>query len=338
MSERMPECKPAEESKSILYNVPYRSSYDGTMLYADFFIPPKPAPLLLYFHGWHLTKESAHRTLDVFARDFLVVNVDMRGRGECGGKPDCNCWELLDGIDALNYARQHFAQHIAAGDLAYCFGGSGGGGNTLAAMAKFPDHFAAGVAMCPISDYAMWYEGDTKGEFRDEMDVWIGRPPAEAPEAYRSRSGLYLLENLQAPLRLYHGSADERVPVAHSRQYKERADSLGKKVEYVELDGAGHSLSEEAFSGEILDFFHKHASVTRLPREGFWRIGGYLQTRRQRVELTSSEAWVEARYLLDEDGYLKQLEILGDAGVDAGVGYRIVDLPQIQIDNPISIS
>lgn len=44
--------------------------------------------------------------------------------------------------------------------------------------------------MCGITDYAVWYEQDEIGEFRDELDIWIGCSPDDDAMAYRSRSGL----------------------------------------------------------------------------------------------------------------------------------------------------
>ena len=41
---------------------------------------------------------------------------------------------------------------------------------------------------------------------------------------------------------IVHGSADDRVPVGHSRTYVDQARAAGDSVVFVELDGADHSV------------------------------------------------------------------------------------------------
>ena len=90
-------------------------------------------------------------------------------------------------------------------------------------------------------DYAAWYEEDQVGEFRDELEVWIGGDPGSRQEAYASRSGITLVENLLTPLLIVHGTGDLRVPVEQADQYMRRAARAGKEslVELVELQGVG---------------------------------------------------------------------------------------------------
>lgn len=79
-------------------------------------------------------------------------------------------------------------------------------------VAKFPDLFAAATSLCGISDYAAWYAQDQTGEFRDEMDVWIGCLPEQHKERYAARSGLQLAANVRTPLYMAHGDGDLRFP------------------------------------------------------------------------------------------------------------------------------
>ena len=287
----------------------YPSSRERDLtLYADVYLPARPSPLLLIFHGWHGDRRSSRHTAELFARDYVVVNVDMRGRGGSGGRPDVNGWELLDAVDALDFARQAYADHISNPGRAYCLGGSGGGGNVCALLGKFPDLFAAGAALCGVSDYAAWYRGDTVGEFRDEMDVWIGVHPDAAPDAYRARSGIDLLENLATPLLVYHGDADARVPVEMGRRYAARAQALGKPVTYIELEGVGHAIDHAALAADIHAFFQAHAEPPRLASRGRLVVGGYVQTRAGRIELPSPDAFGMVHYEIDAGGRLVVVE------------------------------
>ncbi len=281
----------------------YRSSREPNLvLCTDVYVPERPAPLLLLFHGWHGTRVSSRKTAELFADRFVVVNVDMRGRGKSTGTPDVNGWELLDAVDALQFAKGEFGRYISHPERMYCLGGSGGGGNVYALLGKFPDLFTAGVALCGISDYAAWYRGDEVGEFRDDMDEWLGVHPDDAPDLYRSRSGIHLVENLATPLLTYHGDADPRVPVEMGRRYAARARELGKPVTYVELPGVGHGIDQKALAGDIADFLLRHEKPPELDRQGRLHVGGYVQARRGRIELPSLAEFTVVEYSLDERG------------------------------------
>lgn len=283
----------------------YPSSREPELeLCADVYVPHRPAPVLLVFHGWHGTRVSSRHTAEIFAPHFVVVNVDMRGRGKSTGRPDVNGWELLDGIDAVHWVQRTFAEHVSDPGRVYALGGSGGGGNVYALLAKFPDFFTAGVALCGISDYAAWYRGDEVGEFRDDMDVWLGKHPDDAPDMYRSRSGLDLIENLLTPLLVFHGDADPRVPVDMGRRYAEAAQRLGKPVTYVELPGVGHGIDHAAHAPQILEFLNSYTEPPTLPRSGNLHVGGYVQTRHGRLELPSLDDFRVVPYEIDAEGVI----------------------------------
>ena len=302
------------------YDAMYSSSRDADCaLCMDVYLPARPAPVLLLFHGWHGTRKSTRKTAEILAPYFVVVNVDMRGRGKSDGVPDANGWELLDGVDAVNHVRRHYAEFIRDPETVYVMGSSGGGGNTYAIMAKFPYFFAAGVAFCGISDYAVWYENDRVGEFRDEMDVWVGVTPTQNPDAYRARSGVHLLPNLKIPLLMFHGTEDPRVPVIHAKMYKQRADELGKPVTYVELPGLGHNLPLPDYLSIVLNFFEENRHAPVPDGQTRWSVGAYIQFDGQRLELDSIDDFAEVECVFDEQGRL----LSAVAADDCSKGVRI---------------
>jgi predicted peptidase len=233
----------------------------------------------------------------------------MRGRAFSDGHADCNGWELLDVIDAVNYAREHYRDYMIDPEIVYFEAGSGGGGNAMAIVNKFPDFFAAATALCGISDYALWYLNDTIGEFRDEMDVWIGFPPSANLMAYRARSGLHLLQNLHIPLFISHGETDIRVPAIHSRLYVEEAGRLGKGglIRYFELPGVGTrdhwgNATKEQLA-EIARQSEENRQTNRKPitlaQQGQLLVGGYVYTKSFSVVLDSSDKVAVLDYDLD---------------------------------------
>ncbi|MCU6796296.1 prolyl oligopeptidase family serine peptidase [Paenibacillus sp. WQ 127069] len=260
--------------------------------------PAKPAPMLVTTHGWHMSiPEFVYMDEPYGEGKYVVVEVDMRGRAFSTGSPDCNGWELLDIIDAVAYVRQHYEACLIEPDVVYFEAGSGGGGNAYALIGKFPDFFAAATAMCGITDYAVWYEQDEIGEFRDELDIWIGCSPDDDAMAYRSRSGLEVLPNLLTPLFIAHGQTDIRVPVEHARMYRERARMLGleEKISYLELEGVG---TREHWGGATHEQMRAMAELSEqnrqrfhspitIPEQGSFIVAGYLMTKRFSVVLDS---------------------------------------------------
>lgn len=278
--------------------------------------PAKPSYILATTHGWHMNIEAFRE--DMGPSEYLCVEVDMRGRAWSQGKQDCNGLELFDVIDAVEYVKTAYASYILDPDVVYFDAGSGGGGNAFALAGKFPDYFAHITAMSGISDYALWYENDEIGEFRDEMDVWIG--DIANRDAYRSRSGLWLAENRLSPMHIIHGETDVRVPSVHSRLYAAaaRQNGCGDLVQYWEIPGVGTrshwgNATEEQLA-QIGAFAEAgraaHRTPVSMPRRGEMAVGGYLVTKAFSVMLDDIDDCARVRYDLDSG----EITVIGAKG------------------------
>ncbi len=268
--------------------------------------PEKPGFIRVQTHGWHMSIPR-FAPMDAPSGAYLQIDVDMRGRAFSDGAPDCNGWELYDVIDAVAYAKQHYAPWISNPEVVFFAAGSGGGGNAYAIACKFPDYFAQVTALCGISDYRLWYDHDAVGEFRDEMNVWIGDRSHD--DAYRARSGIDLLPNLCAPLAIVHGETDCRVPCEQARRFVARAAALGKsdRVTYLELPGVGaqgHWSNITPEQERLRDDFcasaqQTHCTPVQIPRRGTMIVGGYLFTKAFSVVLDSIDDFGKVTYDLD---------------------------------------
>ncbi|MDR6555354.1 alpha/beta fold hydrolase [Paenibacillus qinlingensis] len=277
--------------------------------------PLGPAPMLVKLHGWHMSMpEPQKRVTPADNMDhYLVVQVDMRGRAFSEGEADCNGYELMDIYDAIQFVRKEYAHYLSDPELIYLEGGSGGGGNVLAMLGKFPDTFAAASSFYPMSDYAKWYVQDEVGEFRDEMDVWIGCPPEVDSERYEARSGIHLVNNLHTPLYLAHGDGDIRVPVDHARAYVRQAQAYGKSqlIQYEELPGVGGRGHQDGITAEQLAGIQEasdanrrnHAVPVTIPQQGTLQIGGYLYTKPFQIVLDSMDHVAQVEYSLPNNTY-----------------------------------
>jgi len=288
-------------------NETYRSSLDPALrLTAEFHLPAVPRPLCLFFHGWHMTAEESRKAgvIAPLLGDFFVVSVDMRGRGGSGGTPDASGFELIDGLDALEHARRMWPELVDDGAGPYAVGGSGGGGNVLALVGKAPDIFAAAVSWAGMSDYALWYRGDGRGIYRDEMEEWIGGSPDDNPEGYRSRGGLHVIENVLTPTLVIHGTKDEAVPVRHAEEYERRSRQLKKETIKVHYNDLGHACADWPI---MLRHLHAHPRPPELPARGSLLVHGFLACRAFRMVLEEPSRMGRAEYHLDAQGRLAEL-------------------------------
>lgn len=280
----------------------------GVKFAAVVYKPDKPAPILLVSHGWHMSvKIPALDETNPFP-DFLVLQVAMRGRAFSTGTADCNGYELYDFYDAYVYAVARYSEYIEKEGRVFYYGSSGGGGNGLALAGKFPDLFSSCVIFSPIADYAKWYREDKVGEFRDEMDIWIGTSPDMNSEEYNTRSGIIVAENVLTPLYIAHGCNDLRVPVTHSRMYVKKAKELGKEIFYVENNAGGmeHWTSEtDNERDERLKLLEKGLSKTHkapvLPESGELIVAGYVKTKYFQAFMANNNLIGKLKYQIQKD-------------------------------------
>jgi pimeloyl-ACP methyl ester carboxylesterase len=258
--------------------------------------PKKPAYLLAKTHGWHMSiKPFEYRKEPVGS--YLCVEVDMRGRRYSSGSPDCNGLELMDVYDAIRFVKSEYSQYLLSTEVIYFESGSGGGGNALALAGKFPDLFSAVNALSPIADYAAWYEFDEIGEFRDEMDIWVGASPTESPTAYAARSGITMLPNVLTNVFICHGKTDLRVPYSQSDGYIKAAKMYQKEknISLLSLDNVGNRehfgnilpADAEAMSRLCEENRQAHQNPVKLPERGKLVVCGYLVTKYFSVFLQS---------------------------------------------------
>lgn len=132
------------------------------------------------------------------------------------------------------------------------FGHSYGGFMTLMSLCKAPKHFKAGVAVAPVSDWAIY---DTHYTER-----YMGLP-GENIKGYEEGNVLNHVEKLSGPLLLIHGMADDNVLFTHSTMLMSELQKRNKTFELMTYPGAKHSMQETHVSihrfNLILDFFNR---------------------------------------------------------------------------------
>ena len=118
-------------------------------------------------------------------------------------------------------------------------------GGYLAALAviRRPDTFHAAIAGAPVTDWRLY---DTHYTER-----YLG-PPEQEPDNYRRTSVLADAAQLQRPLMLIHGLADDNVVAAHTLKLSAALLASGRPHEVLPLSGVTHMTPQEEIAENLL--------------------------------------------------------------------------------------
>ena len=81
--------------------------------------------------------------------------------------------------------------------------------------------------------------------------------PGKDREILRKTSPYHQADKIKIPILLVHAKDDTRVPVRHSRALADRLKDMKKSVEFVEIEGGGHTLEIEAARIATLEALEK---------------------------------------------------------------------------------
>jgi dipeptidyl-peptidase-4 len=239
---------------------------DGQALYWSMikpagFDPAKRYPVFLTTYGGPHAQRVTRGWGSLFnqymaQQGFVVFTLDNRGssrrerrftdviHGELG-KHEVE--DQLAGIDWLG--KQGFVDPQRIG----VFGWSYGGFMTLRLLAAASNRIAAGVAVAPVTDWALY---DTH-----YTEQFMGTTPQANPEAYRQSGVLAHLDGLTSPLLLVHGMADDNVLFTNTTRLIDALVNRNVQFELMTYPGAKHGISSRAGQrhvyGLIEAFFRK---------------------------------------------------------------------------------
>jgi dipeptidyl aminopeptidase/acylaminoacyl peptidase len=209
---------------------------DGVQVPARLFKPGnfrKGGPAVVFVHGAGYLQNVDHKWSTYYHeylfdhilmdRGFLVIDVDYRGSAGYGRDWRTAVYEHMGGKDLddiVDAARYVVARHGADPKKIGLFGGSYGGFITLMALFTQPDVFAAGAALRPVSDWALYNHGYTSNI--------LNTPQADA-DAYRKSSPIFFAEGLKGALLICHGMVDTNVEFQDTVRLVQRLIELRKE-------------------------------------------------------------------------------------------------------------
>jgi dipeptidyl-peptidase-4 len=120
------------------------------------------------------------------------------------------------------------------------FGWSYGGYMTLMMLMQHPGEFAAGAAVAPVTDWALY---DT--HYTERYLGMPRGPDGEPTEPYRLGNVLTYAKDLDDPLLLVHGMADDNVLFTHSTMLMQELQSRAIDFELMTYPGEKHGITGE---------------------------------------------------------------------------------------------
>jgi|694.fasta_scaffold101517_2 dienelactone hydrolase len=205
------------------------------------------APIAVVMHGYSPAtgnlsglRPNAQRLRD---NGFFVISVAMRGRDGSDGVRDSGGLEIHDIYDAVEAVKAgpQFAGLIDPGNI-HITGYSGGGGNTMSALTKFPDYFRVGAAFFGMSDYGYdpancWYNNGADSSHQSIMNNDVGNPNTggnRVLDKYLARaSNLASKNNPYSEIHLFVNRSETTCPPVNDTSYRD------------------HAVAAESFAGEF---------------------------------------------------------------------------------------
>jgi dipeptidyl-peptidase-4 len=246
-------------------------AHDGQAMYYSMIKPAnfdahKRYPVFLMVYGGPHAQQVQRNWGSTFKQymaqqGFVVFTLDNRGSGRREraftdaiygefGKHEVE--DQLTGIDWLN--QQGFIDPKRIG----VFGWSYGGFMTLRLLEAGSDKIAMGVAVAPVTDWALY---DTH-----YTEQFMGGTPKAMPEAYKQSGVFAHLDGLKSPLLLVHGMADDNVLFTNSTRLIDQLVNRDIKFDLMTYPGAKHGISSRAGQrhvyGMIEGFFKKNLGGT----------------------------------------------------------------------------
>jgi dipeptidyl aminopeptidase/acylaminoacyl peptidase len=228
---------------------------DGLTIHGYLSLPagvePKGLPTVLNIHGgpWHRDVWGLHPEAQWLAnRGYACLQVNFRGSTGYG-KEFVNAgdreWGGKMQDDITDAVKWLIERGIADPDRTAIYGGSYGGYAVLSGLTKTPELFACGVDIVGPSNLITF--SNTIPPYWEPLRALFVRRvgDVETEEDFlKSRSPLFMVDRIEAPLLIVQGRNDPRVNRDESIQIRDALQARGKTVQFLEFDDEGHGFAK----------------------------------------------------------------------------------------------
>ena len=222
---------------------------EGILYYPTNYEEGKKYPLITAIHGGpmgsdkDLWGESWAYPIQLFTeRGAFVLRPNYHGSNNyglkwaesicCGKYYDLETPDINAGVDYL------IAQGKADADRIATMGWSNGSILSTSLITTYPARYkVASVGAGDIEWLSDWGNVD----FGQSFDAYyFGKSPFEDPQLYIDKSPFFKMDKVQAPVLIFHGTADRNVPPAQSWSYFRALQHFDKPAKYVVFPGEPH--------------------------------------------------------------------------------------------------
>jgi len=247
-------------------------SHDGLSLPVNVYLPKGRTgklPVIVWYHGGPAGSSRIRWsviTAFFVAQGYGWIEPNVRGSGGFGRafeEADNGPGRLEAFKDIDRTGRWAAAQPWADPKRVVVFGGSYGGYTVLVGLTRMPDLWRAGVDLFGVVNMKS-FMATTSGLIREIFLVEFGDPEKDAA-FLDSISPLRDVDRITAPLFVYAGANDPRVPRTESDLIVRALRQRNVPVEYMVADNEGHSLARKEnvvqFLARSARFLEQHAAA-----------------------------------------------------------------------------
>ena len=243
---------PAETGEALHYRMIKPAEFDAATRY----------PVIVYVYGGpggqSVTNTWSVGFNEILARNgFIVFTIDNRGTGSRGVEFDAPIYRRMGGVEVTDQmAGVDYLRSLGYVDPERIgvWGWSYGGFMTLMSLFQQPGVFAAGVSGAPVTDWTLYDTHYTERYLST---------PQDNPEGYEASGVFPYADELDAPLLMIHGMADDNVLFTNSTKLFDALQKGGKAFDMMTYPGSKHALTRVPETGQhayahILRFFRQH--------------------------------------------------------------------------------
>ena len=222
---------------------------EGILYYPTNYETAKKYPVITAIHGGPTGWDSdawddnwAYPINLLTQRGAFVLRPNYHGSGNyglkwvesicCGKYYDLETPDINMGVDYL------ISKGMVDSDKVATLGWSNGSILSISLITTYPSRYkAASVGAGDVEWISDWGNVD----FGDSFDsYYFGKSPMEDPQLYIRKSPFFKMDKVQAPVLIFHGSADRNVPPAQSWSFFRALQYYGKTVKFVVFPGEPH--------------------------------------------------------------------------------------------------
>lgn len=205
----------------------------------------KNLPTIIFPHGGPISYDS--NSFDYWAqffanRGFAVLRMNFRGSSGYGYdfmKAGLKNWGLEMQTDVEDGTRWLIKEGIADPNRICIVGASYGGYAALMGVATTPDLYQCAVSVAGVTDIEYLVKSSKRYNNYEIVKKQIG----DDFDSLYERSPISKVEQINVPVLLIHGTKDRVVRLRHSEEMFDELEDHDKNVEFIELDGGDHYLS-----------------------------------------------------------------------------------------------